>query len=170
MDRIVKDLSGPPNNWDQETIQENMFETYSVDQIRGTSYDPKSIAHYFYPATWVKTGKALLGNQNLSNQDKIALNLEYPRQTSVPKALEDPYAMSTNQSKVQSHQQLVGPVVIGKPMASANTTAAFPTTCESTSLWKDPVVLTFLVLGMLVIISIAVLVLYKTFRNTRRSS
>ncbi len=50
---VVHDLSGPPNNWDQATIDHNMFEAYPAAEIDGTKLDKTSIMMYPIPASWV---------------------------------------------------------------------------------------------------------------------
>ena len=45
-EQVTKDLSGPPNNWDDETIEHNMFGKYDEDQLTMTEYDSTSIMHY----------------------------------------------------------------------------------------------------------------------------
>ena len=45
---VIDDCSGPPNYWDRETIQSNIFYRYKKSQVSGTEYDPKSIMHYRY--------------------------------------------------------------------------------------------------------------------------
>src|SRR3546814_1258342 len=32
-------LGGPPNNWDQDTIDHNMYTKYDVSQINGSEFD-----------------------------------------------------------------------------------------------------------------------------------
>ena len=45
-EQVTKDLSGPPNNWDEQTIEHNMFAKYDEDQLTMTEYDSTSIMHY----------------------------------------------------------------------------------------------------------------------------
>ena len=45
-EEVIKDLSGPPNYWDLQTIEHNMFGRYNEDQLLMTEYDSKSIMHY----------------------------------------------------------------------------------------------------------------------------
>ncbi|WP_213451439.1 M12 family metallopeptidase [Rhizomonospora bruguierae] len=66
---VIHDLSGPPNNWDEQTIRHNVLEKYAVDQIRGTTFDPDSIMLYAFPATWTLTGLATHVNDTLSALD-----------------------------------------------------------------------------------------------------
>jgi Astacin (Peptidase family M12A) len=79
--KVIKDLSGPPNNWDEATIRHNVLRKYGVDQIKGTAFDKDSIMLYFFPGTWVKSGVGTYANEALSAVDKayIASAEAYPK-------------------------------------------------------------------------------------------
>lgn len=79
--RVIRDLSGPPNNWDEATIRHNVLNKYRADQIRGTAFDPDSIMLYFFPGSWVKSGAGTHANEVLSAVDKayIASAQAYPK-------------------------------------------------------------------------------------------
>jgi hypothetical protein len=78
---VLRDLSGPPNNWTPEQIEHNVLTKYSVDHIRGTTFDPKSVMLYFFPASWTLNGQGTSANEVLSETDKafIASAVAYPR-------------------------------------------------------------------------------------------
>jgi astacin (peptidase family M12A) len=78
--RVIQDLSGPPNNWTPAQIRHNVLEKYAVDQIRGTTFDSKSIMLYFFPGNWVQSGIGTEQNEVLSATDKqfIASSQGYP--------------------------------------------------------------------------------------------
>lgn len=78
---VIRDLSGPPNNWDEATIRHNVLEKYRADQIRGTQFDSESIMLYFFPPSWTKDGRGTEANDVLSAMDKafIASAAAYPR-------------------------------------------------------------------------------------------
>ena len=80
---VIRDLSGPPNYWNEQQIRTNVLDKYSVDQIRGTDFDPDSIMLYFFPDSWVRNGTGTKANETLSNLDKafIASAEAYPRDT-----------------------------------------------------------------------------------------
>ena len=82
-DVVIRDLSGPPNNWTVEQIRHNVLNKYSVDQIRGTEFDRDSIMLYFFPDAWVKNGQGTKENNDLSSQDTafIASREAYPPST-----------------------------------------------------------------------------------------
>jgi hypothetical protein len=67
---VLRELAGPPNNWDEETIRHNVLTKYSADQIMGTKFDPESIMLYFFPDSWTTNGKGTKQNDVLSNMDK----------------------------------------------------------------------------------------------------
>ena len=77
---VYRDLGGPPNNWPPEVVDNNMFKTYSANQINGTSLDPKSIMLYSFPASWTVNGFSTVENAVLSPVDKefIASRGGYP--------------------------------------------------------------------------------------------
>ncbi len=77
---VIRDLSGPPNNWDPATIQHNMFKTYSEEQINGTALDKKSIMLYAIPNSWTTDGFQSEPNEVLSETDKqfIGDSTNYP--------------------------------------------------------------------------------------------
>lgn len=77
---VIRDLSGPPNDWTLEQIRHNVLDKYSADQIRGTEFDPDSIMLYFFPGTWVRSGIGTKANDVLSDLDKafIASEKAYP--------------------------------------------------------------------------------------------
>lgn len=89
-DAVIRDLSGPPNNWSEATIRHNVLNKYSLDQIRGTDFDPASIMLYFFPDSWVANGPGTRANETLSNLDKafIASADAYP--SARPSAVELP--------------------------------------------------------------------------------
>jgi serralysin len=77
-DAVSADLSGPPNNWDQGTIDHNMFEPYEKSKVAGTDLDPKSIMMYPIPASWTLDGFSVGLNSTLSEKDKSFIHEQYP--------------------------------------------------------------------------------------------
>ncbi|MCM1982628.1 M12 family metallopeptidase [Lyngbya confervoides] len=77
---VIRDLSGPPNNWDEATIRHNVLNKYRADQVNGTEFDAQSIMLYSFPADWTLDGFHTEPNDTLSSQDKafIASELMYP--------------------------------------------------------------------------------------------
>jgi len=76
---VYRDLGGPPNNWDTATIDHNMFEAYSKEDLEYTVVDPTSIMMYPIPETWVTDPKFAAGlNTDLSAKDKEFIHKKYP--------------------------------------------------------------------------------------------
>jgi len=73
---VIRDLSGPPNSWDERTVRHNVLNKYASDQIRGTEFDPDSIMLYFFPDSWVKNGRGTKANESLSAMDKAFIASE----------------------------------------------------------------------------------------------
>ena len=45
---VINSLMGPPNFWDMDRIENNMFRRYKKGDLDGTFYDTKSVMHYRY--------------------------------------------------------------------------------------------------------------------------
>lgn len=75
---VTSELSGPPNNWDLETIVRNVLVAESEDRVRATTFDPKSIMMYPIPKSWLAHGDGYpANNHTLSEADKSALRRWY---------------------------------------------------------------------------------------------
>ena len=79
--KVLQDLSGPPNNWNEAQIRHNVLSKYRVDQVKGTAFDADSIMLYFFPGSWVKSGVGTHANEVLSGVDKgyVASAEAYPK-------------------------------------------------------------------------------------------
>lgn len=64
--------------WDKEQVDTNIINTYSMNQINGSDFDPYSIMLYFFPAELTLDGKSVKQNTKLSKTDKKYLGLTYP--------------------------------------------------------------------------------------------
>jgi hypothetical protein len=72
-DNVIRDLSGPPNYWDMDRIENNMFRRYKRSDLDGSLYDSHSIMHYSFPREWIKGDGYPTGidrNTELSPRDK----------------------------------------------------------------------------------------------------
>ena len=82
-------LGGPPNNWDQDTIDHNMYAKYDLSQINGSDFDSDSVMLYSFPANWTLNGFHSQPNDDLSDLDKAFARKVYPgRDTGVPAVVE----------------------------------------------------------------------------------
>lgn len=100
---VIRDLSGPPNYWDEATIRHNVLEKYSADQIHGTAFDPESIMLYAFPDDWTKNPGGTQENTKLSQMDKdfVRSAKMYPGRgttTPEPQAVELPILQGTSGS------------------------------------------------------------------------
>jgi|GEM_PF-3815086 len=77
-DAVIKDLSGPPNNWELPVIERNMFQPYAEDEVNSTPLDVNSIMIYPMPASWNLDGITVGLNTELSDADKNFIREQYP--------------------------------------------------------------------------------------------
>lgn len=75
---VIEDLSGPPNNWDEATIENNIFKKYDLDDLSSTPTDALSIMMYPIPAAWTTDGFSADLNEELSDTDKTFIRDAYP--------------------------------------------------------------------------------------------
>ncbi len=76
---VLRDLSGPPNHWDQATIEHNVFRKYSSSTVtQYTQFDPKSIMLYALPSHWMLDHTEFSENKQLSRADKEFVKERYP--------------------------------------------------------------------------------------------
>lgn len=85
-DFITKYLSGPPNNWDEETIKFNMA-PFSGEDLMMTEFDSKSVMLYSFPAEYYHDGdksKCFIPSSNttISDNDRTTINYMYPADAS----------------------------------------------------------------------------------------
>lgn len=78
-DAVYQALGGPPNNWDHETIDHNMFERYNKNITQFTDVDPKSIMMYYIPPEWTIDHKSYGENVfDFSDTDMEFIKKQYP--------------------------------------------------------------------------------------------
>lgn len=74
---VMRELSGPPNNWSADVIETNMFRPFSQEESNFTRVDPQSIMMYPIPAAWTTDGFSVGLNSKLSEMDKAFIRQEY---------------------------------------------------------------------------------------------
>lgn len=96
---VIRDLGGPPNFWTEDEVRHNVLNKYSVDQIKGTRFDPDSIMLYAFPGRWTRIGQGTKANEVLSDMDKafIASAEAYPRD-----AIQEPVELTVNDTSGMS--------------------------------------------------------------------
>jgi serralysin len=75
---VIQDLSGPPNNWNLDTIQHNMFDKYDPKKVTATDVDATSIMMYPIPKSWTLDGFSAGLNGDLSPNDRKLIHQVYP--------------------------------------------------------------------------------------------
>ena len=75
---VIADLSGPPNNWDEATIEHNIFKQYDPESLLSTPTDALSIMMYPIPASWTTDGFSADLNRELSDTDEKFIRDSYP--------------------------------------------------------------------------------------------
>lgn len=75
---VNRALGGPPNNWDQPTIDHNMYNKYNVNQINGSHFDRESVMLYSFPTNWTLNGFHSEPNESISEVDKAFARFAYP--------------------------------------------------------------------------------------------
>jgi len=78
-EEVIRDLSGPPNYWDEQTIRFNVLDKYSEDQVNGTEFDVESIMLYSFPGSWtLNMPDGTPWNTDLSTIDTAFIFSQYP--------------------------------------------------------------------------------------------
>ena len=75
---VLRNLSGPPNNWSEDMIRHNVLNKVLPNTTNGTKFDPNSVMLYFFPGAWTSTGKGTKQNNSLSDIDKQYISQLYP--------------------------------------------------------------------------------------------
>lgn len=75
---VIKDLSGPPNSWSIEKIRRNVLNKLNPKTLHGTVFDEHSIMIYPIPQHWIKNGKEIQTNSEISKLDRQHVAELYP--------------------------------------------------------------------------------------------
>jgi len=76
---VIRELSGPPNNWDAATIEFNVFNRYTTSQTQYSQFDPQSIMGYYVPARWTTNGFEMIPGSVMTAADKDFIGRAYPK-------------------------------------------------------------------------------------------
>ena len=76
---VYETLGGPPNNWNKQMVDGNVFDTESLSNLYASPYDPKSIMHYYFPDKYFMEPVGLPQNTELSCLDICWLRKMYPK-------------------------------------------------------------------------------------------
>lgn len=76
--QVIKDLSGPPNNWTVAMIRFNVLDKANPATVITTAWDPTSIMHYPIPANWTCNKKSIPAPGSISQADRDFISKQYP--------------------------------------------------------------------------------------------
>jgi len=74
---VIRELSGPPNNWSVEEIEFNVLKPASPDDVEATPKDVNSIMMYPIPKSWTTDDFSAGFNSDLSEEDKKFIRRQY---------------------------------------------------------------------------------------------
>lgn len=84
---VIDDLSGAPNYWTVEQIEENVLNKLMAKDLTATAtIDRTSIMEYMFPASWTLDGAGAPQNDQLSKDDKALCMRVYPKTTTTKPA------------------------------------------------------------------------------------
>ena len=75
---VIRDLSGPPNNWTEAMIRFNVLNKFNPNDVLTTPWDKTSIMHYSIPASWTCNNTAIPGGTVISSTDAAFVKTLYP--------------------------------------------------------------------------------------------
>ncbi len=75
---VIRDLSGSPNYWDEETIRHNVLSPYLPENVITTALDKMSIMMYPIPQSWTLDGFTTPGGRVISDVDSAFIGRVYP--------------------------------------------------------------------------------------------
>ena len=75
---VMKELSGPPNNWDEATIRHNVLDHYPKGDVIASPVDKDSIMMYPIPRAWTLDGFSADLNADVSKDDIEFIQTVYP--------------------------------------------------------------------------------------------
>lgn len=74
---VYAELSGPPNLWDRETIDQNVFAKFAASDVITTDFDADSVMIYPIPARWTADGRYFVPSWKLSDGDIATIKSLY---------------------------------------------------------------------------------------------
>lgn len=128
--------------WNKQTVQQNIIDRYSIDQINGSKYDPYSIMLYFYDSDLTEDDKGTRQNVRLSPTDVIWMSKMYPGGKVSPQEFyQNTYGDSINEA-LSMQQDINGGGISGGGLAG-------------------------IIIGTVAIISILMCILFYVYRRRR---
>ena len=78
-DAVYRYFMGPPNNWDKEDVDNNLFATYAASKSQYSQFDKDSIMVYRIDNSLTLGDYEILGSKTLSPMDKSFIGTVYPK-------------------------------------------------------------------------------------------
>ncbi len=104
---VINDLSGAPNYWSVPQIWHNVLGAKNPATINNTSYDPKSVMLYWFPAEWTVSGIGTKANNHFSDIDKEYWSKIYQKNPPVSKNLVNLSEVFKTRRQLQSNRESV---------------------------------------------------------------
>lgn len=76
--KVYEYFGAPPDSWDKQTVDRNVFQKYSTAETNYSSYDRNSIMHYYFPPELTSNQTVFYFNNNLSPIDARWAGVFYP--------------------------------------------------------------------------------------------
>lgn len=74
---VYTELSGPPNYWDRDTIDSNVFEKFDASTVVTTDFDNESVMIYPIPERWTINGRSFVPSWKPSKGDITTIKKLY---------------------------------------------------------------------------------------------
>jgi hypothetical protein len=68
---VYRAMATPPNSWDKETTDEQIFKQVEMSTLNASRFDPFSVMEYIFPDSFFKTPPKLQHTKYLSNLDIV---------------------------------------------------------------------------------------------------
>jgi hypothetical protein len=78
---VIKDLSGPPNNWSLEMIHWNVLDRVT-EEVTELPWEPQNVMNYAMPASWLLEGVAIVPGSEPGETEKELVRANYNGQKS----------------------------------------------------------------------------------------
>jgi hypothetical protein len=79
-EEVIRDLSGPPNNWDIGTIRRNVLNKTTEDTIE-TTWQFNNVMNYYMPARWIQEGIAIEPAEEIGSDEAQLMAKIYPEKS-----------------------------------------------------------------------------------------
>lgn len=75
---VYTKLGQPPNDWDHQMCDDQIFHQYALSSFNGSAYDQHSVMHYVFPVSFFENSPKLTEARGFSDLDMVWINKKYP--------------------------------------------------------------------------------------------